>query len=881
MAISEKKQKTLVIIDVHAIIHRAFHALPPLVSPAGEPTGALYGLATFLIKTLRELEPDYIAACFDRPEPTFRHEEYKAYKATRQKAADELITQIKNSREFVAAFGIPCFEFAGFEADDIIATLAHQFGAGKNIKTIIVTGDRDTLQLVVDDRIVVYVPKKGISESFIYNEAAVREKFGISPIQMTDYKGIVGDQSDNIPGVKGVGEKGAAKIFQKFDTLEDFFEKVKDEDLEKLPKSEQSLYKKVLADKDMALFSKHLATVRTDAPVKISLEDLAFSGIKKEKIGPIFRRFGFDSLLARIGAPATQRPIMAGTQKSHESDESVQATDPIKNVESKDGAGKKAQVAEHQGALLVSVCDDSGRLSRLDVVENGTTNALDEAAILARAGEFSDPSVPKIGFNLKPLITFLRSHGKDLGGTLFDIKIALWITGTEVSEKKSRALLERYGVAELYVMAKKKLAETKLEKLFYDIEMPLIPILADMERVGILIDSRSLKKLAGTCGAEIAALEEKIYEDAGGPFNINSPKQLSEVLFGRLGIAAKGLRKTPGGAISTDAETLERLSALHPVLPSILKYRELFKLKSTYIDALPAHADSTGRIHTIFDQTGTVTGRVSSEHPNLQNIPAQSDEYAKKIRSAFIVEKGFTLASFDYSQIELRIMASLSRDETMIETFKNRKDIHVITASQVFNVPEDQVDGHMRRMAKTLNFGIIYGMGSDAFAKVTGKSREEAKEFIRKYFANFPRVKKFHEDTLAFGRAHGYIENRLGRRRWLPDLASGHPRYRAAAERMAINFPLQSFDADIMKTAMIAIAGALSASGKWGSDARMVLQVHDQLLFEIRDDILEPCVREIQKLMEAAGELAVPTVVDVHLGTSWGTLTRMKQGGIE
>ncbi|MDP2598939.1 MAG: DNA polymerase A family protein [Candidatus Liptonbacteria bacterium] len=348
------------------------------------------------------------------------------------------------------------------------------------------------------------------------------------------------------------------------------------------------------------------------------------------------------------------------------------------------------------------------------------------------------------------------------------------------------------------------------------------------------------------------------------------------MLFGRLGIASKGLRKTPGGAISTDAETLERLSAAHPALAVILKYRELFKLKSTYIDALPMHADQSGRIHTIFDQTGTVTGRVSSEHPNLQNIPAQGDEYAKKIRSAFITEKGFTLVSFDYSQIELRIMASLSEDETMIETFRNKKDIHVTTASQVWGVPEGQVDAQMRRMAKTLNFGIIYGMGADAFAKVSGKSREEAREFIRKYFANFPRVKKFHEDTLAFGRAHGYVENRLGRRRWLPDLTSGHPRYRAAAERMAINFPLQSFDADIMKGAMIAIAKKFSSGGEWGNDIRMVLQVHDQLLFEIRDDILQARAGEIKKLMEAAGELAVPTAVDVHSGTSWGTLNRME-----
>ncbi|MDP2598940.1 MAG: 5'-3' exonuclease H3TH domain-containing protein, partial [Candidatus Liptonbacteria bacterium] len=393
-------------------------------------------------------------------------------------------------------------------------------------KTIIVTGDRDTLQLVVDDRVIVYVPKKGISDSLIYDEAAVKEKFGISPKQMTDYKGIVGDQSDNIPGVKGVGEKGAARIFQKFDSLEDFFAKVDAAKLEKLPKSDQTLYKKVLADKDTALFSKYLATVRTDAPVSVSLQGLAFSGLQKEKLAPTVRRFGFDSLLARIGAPPSSQPAEGRVvlpapaepmRKKEEPHSANRTFDPLVSVLSPSSLGR----------YLISHCDDGGRLVRLDVIEGGVTRTLGEAEIFSRADEFEDAATPKIGFNLKPLIALLRSRGKDLRGGLFDIKIALWMTGADMSEKKSAALLERHGISELHAIAQKKLAEAKLEKLFYDLEMPLVPILADMERIGILIDSQSLRELAGTCGAEIVTLEKKIYKDADGPFNINSPKQLS------------------------------------------------------------------------------------------------------------------------------------------------------------------------------------------------------------------------------------------------------------------------------------------------------------------------------------------------------------------
>ena len=863
--------KTLVLIDAHAIIHRAFHAIPPLVSPHGEPTGALYGLASFLIKTIRELKPDYIAACFDRPEPTFRHQEFKAYKAKRQKAPDELIAQIKNSRELVKAFGILCFEFTGFEADDIIATLVEKLSKTKGLKTYIVTGDRDTLQLIDNDSVVVYVPKKGIAESLIYDEAGVKEKFGISPEQVPDYKGIVGDQSDNIPGVKGVGEKGAVRVLSEFKTLEDFFRHVTEKKIEKLLKSDQSLFKKILADKDAALFSKYLATVRRDAPVTESLEDFAYAGIAKESLEPVFRHFGFESLFGRIGASVSQAPtqkrVADNPPAPHPTDEDFQ--------ESTRAEKSSLTAAMREEQIITPQCDQAGALVGILVEAGESKKVVATESIASQAKDLFADKRRVVGFDLKPLIGWARGRGIDFSDDIFDIKVALWMTGSDMGAKKLAALREQHSAHELYARSGAKLAEHGLQKLFNTVEMPLVPVLADMEHIGIKIDTDHLKSLGQKSGTELEALEKKIYAEAKGEFNINSPKQLSEVLFTRLGLAPKGLKKTPGGAISTDAETLERLAPLHAVIPYILKYRELFKLKSTYIDALPSHADREGRVHSMFDQTGTVTGRLSSERPNLQNIPAQSNEYAMEIRKAFVATKGFTIASFDYSQIELRVMASLSKDETMIAAFRDGKDIHTITASQVFGVPLDQVDPHMRRSAKTLNFGIMYGMGADAFAKTSGRTREEAKAFIKKYFANFPGVQKFHEDTIEFGRAHGYVANELGRRRWLPDLTSGHPKYRAAAERMAINFPLQSLDADIIKMAMITIAKRFSQSGEWGKDVRMILQVHDQLLFEVRNDILEARAQEIKQIMETAYKLSVPIIADVHAGPSWGGLHRL------
>jgi DNA polymerase-1 len=863
--------KILILIDAHAIIHRAFHAIPPLVSPHGEPTGALYGLASFLIKTVRELKPDYVAACFDRPEPTFRHQEFKAYKAKRQKAPDELIAQIKRSRDVVKAFGIPCFEFAGFEADDIIATLVEKLSKTKGLKTYIVTGDRDTLQLIDNDKVVVYVPGKGIAESLIYDEAGVKEKFGISPEQVPDYKGIVGDQSDNIPGVKGVGEKGAVRVLSEFKTLEDFFTHVTEKKIEKLPKGDQSLYKKILADKDAALFSKYLATVRRDAPVAESLGDLVYAGIAKETLEPVFRHFGFESLLGRIGASAsparTQKPAADNPPVPHPTDADFQ-----ESTRTERSSLTPSMRAE---SIITPQCDEAGALVGILVEAGESKKVIGAESIASQAQDLFGGTRRIVGFDLKPLVGWARARGVSFSDAIFDIKIALWMTGSDMSTKKLASLREQQSVHELYARAEKKLAENSFQNLFDTVEMPLVPVLADMERIGIKIDTDHLISLGQRAGVELDALEHTIYAEAKGEFNINSPKQLSEVLFTRLGLAPKGLKKTPGGAISTDAETLERLAPLHPVVPHILKYRELFKLKSTYIDALPSHADREGRIHSMFDQTGTVTGRLSSERPNLQNIPAQNNEYAMEIRKAFVAAKGFTIVSFDYSQIELRVMASLSKDETMIAAFRDGKDIHTITASQVFGVPLDKVDPHMRRSAKTLNFGIIYGMGADAFAKTSGRTREEAKAFIKKYFANFPGVQKFHEDTIEFGRAHGYVANQLGRRRWLPDLASGHPKYRAAAERMAINFPLQSLDADIIKMAMITMAKRFSESGEWGKDVRMILQVHDQLLFEVRNDILEARAREIKRIMETAYTLSVPIIADVHAGPNWGSLHRL------
>ncbi len=765
---SDKKQKTLVLIDGHALIHRAYHALPPLATGRGELVNAVFGFTSILLKVLKELQPDYIAATFDMAAPTFRHKEFDDYKATRPKAPDELYAQIKRVKDVLTAFNIPIFEKAGFEADDILGTIARQLKTNpsttlgvKNykLKTIIVTGDLDTLQLV-NDKVNIYTLKKGIKDTVIYDEAAVRTRFeGLAPSQMNDYKGLKGDPSDNIPGVPGVGEKTAILLLKEFGSLEKLYEQLESK-APRLKVKNEKLKIKLLEFKEQAFFSKYLATIKQDVPIKFNLAAAVTQDFDKQKVIELFKELGFFSLVNRLNSVDEKNILPKGTEKIS-------------------GDKKIEKARSRQGSLL----------------------------------------------------------GDD----------------QTVSEKIEQA--REQGV---------------LSEKIYKIEKELAPILLKMQQAGIKIDKDYLKKLGDDLGQKLKKLETKIYKLSGAKFNINSPQQLSEVLFTKLNLQIKGLKKTPGKVISTAASELNKLRGEHEVVDCVIEYRELAKLKNTYVDALPQLVASDGRLHTTFDQLGTTTGRLSSKNPNLQNIPIKT-ELGRKIRKAFVAERGHKLLSADYSQIELRVVASLSGDKDMIKAFSEGKDIHTATAAEVLGIDASEVNAQARRMAKVLNFGVIYGMGSHGFAEAAGIEYGKAKDFIRKYFEEFSGVAKYLENSRQAAVKNGFVETLFGRKRFIPEINSSAWNLRQAAERAAVNMPVQGTAADLLKMAMVEIARS-----QWLiANSKMLLQVHDELVFEVAEDKIKKAALEIKKIMENIYQLAVPLKVDLEAGDNWGEMKKL------
>ncbi|PIR44352.1 hypothetical protein COV23_00320 [Candidatus Wolfebacteria bacterium CG10_big_fil_rev_8_21_14_0_10_31_9] len=713
--------KTLLLIDSNALIHRSFHALPAFTSTDGKPTGAIYGLSSILIKIFHENPPDYAIALFDRPEPTFRKKMYNDYKIHRPKAPDELVSQIIEAHNLFEKFGIKTYEIPGFEADDLIGSAALKFYKEKDLKIIILTGDLDALQLVKDDKVVVETLKKGISETIIYNEDAVIQRYGLLPKQLPDYKGLAGDQSDNIPGVKGVGPKTATEIIKEFSTLENFYEKNLSEN--NTPEKKRTLYKKLLDNKDIALLSKKLATIHIEAPLDLkNLAEIEYKKIPVENVIPYFKDMGFQSLIKRLS--------------------------------------------------------DKGKL-------------------------------PEKSSNTKQSQMSFIKHQPNI-----------------------------------------------TEKIAKEIEMPLSPILKQMEKWGIKVDQKILAQEKKRLDEQLKELTKQIYTQADIVFNINSPKQLLEILKGKFKLKIT----------STNYDKLNQFKDKIDFIDSILKYRELFKLKSTYVEPLTELSKKDSKIHATFVQLKAATGRITCENPNLQNIP-------NTIRQAFIAESGNKLVSFDYSQIELRILASITNDTKMITAFQKGSDIHQITASKVFNVPENEVTNDMRKVAKTLNFGIVYGMGSRTFAQETGLPLKDAKKFIDEYFKDFPEIKIWQEKTKEFARENGYLENLNGRVRPLPEIVSFNPGMRAETERMAINFPIQSVAADILKMSMVKIKDELEKNGYWNKKVKMLLTIHDELVFEIKDDKnLKKIINLINKTMESIYTLKVPLKVNIKIGDNWGEL---------
>lgn len=782
-------KKKLVLLDAHAILHRAYHALPEFSSPTGEPTGALYGVVAMLLKIIEELKPDYIAACFDLPEPTYRHEAYDGYKAGRAKLEDDLILQINRSRDIFEAFGIRIFEHPGFEADDMLGTIVEQMRDTKDVDIVIASGDMDTLQLVEGTRVTVYTLRKGIKDTVLYDEKSVKERFGFGPDRVADYKGLRGDPSDNIPGVKGIGEKTATELIVKFGSVDAIYKKLEKGTAAFLKAGIKPRIIQLLEDnKEEAEFSKMLATIRPDAPITFTVPSKTWrEKLDVEKVLTLFAELGFRTLGVRV----------------------------------KDLFGGNSVVAIATDGAPVDEQEFRRTAIALWLLESDNTNP-----------------------------------------TLDDIE----------------AYARQQGVASDFVSAQKRIfddlkKEKALYKLYEEVELPLIETLRTMEEIGIAIDVAYLKTLSKKFHTELTALESNIYALAGMEFNINSPKQMGEVLYDTLALKPKNQKRTATGQRSTRESELEKLRDTHEIIPAILRYRELSKLASTYVDNLPGLVAKDGRIHTTFLQAGAVTGRMATTNPGLQNIPIRTDE-GRAIRRAFIADKGNMLVSIDYSQIDLRAAAILSNDAKLVDIFKRGEDVHQGVAVRVFGVNADEVTPEMRRRAKVINFGILYGMGVNALRQNLGPetSREEAQEFLNAYFNTFTRLAEYLEETKMYARKHGYTETLFGRRRHFPGINSGAPFIRAQQERMAINAPIQGTSADIIRIAMVKIDEYLK-DAKLQKTAPMLLQVHDELVFEVDEKALPKIVPELVARMVnivPEGESnGVPLRVEVKIGPNW------------
>lgn len=902
-----QKQEKFVIVDGNALVHRAFHALPPLTTKKGELVNAVYGFTSILLKALKDIKPGYAVVVFDAPGPTFRHVAYEAYKATRKKQPDELYEQIPKVKNIVQAFGIPIFEEKGVEADDVIGSIAAYVRKNaSDMKVVIVTGDMDALQLV-DERTTVYTMKRGVKDTQEYDIAAVKERYGLTPSQMIDFKALRGDPSDNIPGVKGIGEKGATQLLSEYKTLEGIYKNIS-----LIP---ERYAKKLIDQKEGAKMSRELATIRLDVPLKLVFSETKLQELKKDKIVPVFQKYEFKSLLSQLltlssAGQATLFPQSGSTTLTT----------------------SKKELKRKQNYILVDTDEKfhsfisllkKQKIFSLDTETTGLNPFEDKllgVSISWKAGKayyilaqflpqmkflLEDGHIKKVGHNIKFDYEVLKTSGVEVCGIVFDTMIASYLLNpgsrahgldrvvfTEfcyemqpitalIGKGKKQISLADVPVEkvawysaedadytwQLYKRLKPELQKKHVEKVFHDIDMPLVTVLASMERAGIQIDTNYLATMSKDFTRRIQKISERIYKLAGQEFNIASPSQLKEILFEKLKLSTYGIAKVKTG-FSTGADELEKLHDAHPIIPLITEFREFSKLKSTYIDALPLLVcRTTQRVHTSFNQTIAATGRLSSSDPNLQNIPIRTD-LGRTIRKAFIARSGYEIVSADYSQIELRIIAHLAHDTVMLDTFKRGEDIHTATAAAVRGISPDKVTKEMRRAAKSVNFGVLYGMGVYGVSRDAGISHEEAQAFLDQYFGLYKGVKAYLEKTIEEGTKLGYTETLFGRRRYLPELQSGIAQVRKAAERMATNMPVQGTEADLVKMAMIEVHNWIQKEYR-NDDVQMLLQVHDELVFEVKHDLVHTFASKVKKIMEQVYTLKCPIVVDVHAGKNW------------
>jgi DNA polymerase-1 len=889
-------KQTLMLLDANALLHRAWHALPPLTAPDGMVVNAVYGVTSVVLKLLKEEKSDLFVACWDTKAPTFRHEEYAEYKAGREKQPDELYAQIPVAKEVLETLGVRSVELDRYEADDLIGTLAVR-GEDEGYHVRIVTGDRDTLQLI-NPNVDVMTFKKGVSDTKIFTAREVEEDYGVAPKQLIDWKALRGDASDNIPGVPGIGEKTATELLQKFSTFNGVIKAAKDS------KSDLSdgVRKKLLDGEVSGRAALRLVAVDLKVPLKASLKSLT-GQMDREAFIQKAAAYGFRSLIARL-----PRDGSAGV--ADDADASAEKKKAKKSAASKKSGLASGSTEEDVLALLAKIRDAKEVAVVVTVGEQSSLFGSSSLQSVTFATGSTVGSVPpslfdkkdvrqalsnilqgerpgKLCHDAKRIMKDLETVGMSLNGIVHDTLIAAYLLaagersldldtltlqslGRQLAQGEGRAVDAARAIQELAAKQRIDMKEIGADRVFERFELPLIPVLRGMERLGILIDAPYLKTLSKEMQTEKDRIEKKMEKLVGHPFNPGSPSQLAVILFDELKLPVKGIKRGKTG-YSTAAPELEKLQGTHPIIDLIFDQRELAKLLSTYVDSLPQQADKDGRVHTTFNQAIAATGRLSSSDPNLQNIPIRT-ELGRKIRRAFIASPGMELLSCDYSQIELRVIAALARDEKMLTAFRNHQDIHTTTAASILGIPPDEVTKDQRRAAKAINFGIIYGQGPNGLSQTAGIPFADAKKFIAAYFDTYKSVKEWLDATRAKAHAMGYVETLFGRRRPLPDINSGLPQLRAAAERMAINMPVQGTSADVIKAAMIRIQAELP---KLSANARLLLQVHDELVFEVPPKEVASLARAVQDTMEHIEDIGCPIVVESKHGKNWEEMTKV------
>ena len=875
----------LMVIDGNSLINRAFYGIRMLTTKDGQPTNAVYGFVNILLKLLDEEKPDALCVTFDRKAPTFRHLAYEGYKAQRKGMPDELAAQLPVLKDVLAAMNIPRYELDGWEADDLIGTIAARDTAA-GWETVIVTGDKDSLQLVTDStRVKLVSTRMGQTTTKEMTPETFREAYGFDPVHIVDLKALMGDTSDNIPGVKGIGEKTAMDLIQRYQSVEAIYADV--EGVEAKP----AVKKKLTEGEEQARMSYDLATIRCDAPIDFSPEDAR----RREPDGPalyeLFLALEFNKLIDKMGlsgGPAAGRadkPAAGAVRQER-------VTDRVRMEELVEQWRREPWVAVLALPSLdvVAVAGDGGARAALCAADR--LEGYNELLRALFSGE-----IQKVSHNVKDLMHLLLDEGLSTDGFCFDTALAAYLLSPtdgsyeleklgityfnqEFPKAKEYLAPDAFGpladpagpaeamcahaalAAALYRALAPKLEELDMHELYYGLELPLCPVLAEMERAGMLVDRRALADFGILLDGRIQADEALIYELAGEEFNINSTQQFGRILFDKLGLPP--VKKTKTG-YSTNADVLEKLRDKHPIVEAVLDYRQLAKLKSTYVDGLTKVIAADGRIHTSFQNTVTATGRLSSTEPNLQNIPVRT-ELGAELRKMFVAPAGRVLVDADYSQIELRLLAHIAGDEHMIAAFRAGEDIHTVTASQVFGVPPEQVTHEMRRRAKAVNFGIVYGISDFSLSQDIGVTRAEAKAYMEKYFEKYSGVHAYMTQVVERAKADGYVSTLMGRRRWLPELKSSNFNLRSFGERVALNMPIQGTAADLIKKAMLHVDGRLRREGL---EARLVLQVHDELIVECPEGEAEQVQRLLAEEMEHVAELAIPLTAEAHAGKSW------------